>query len=110
MNDAQKVLRALQAVAGPVAAALPSDRDLVVALAMDGRMILRAFELVEEDCGVTFLPAQVIDWAIGAGSMDALLALVMRQRLAAASEPPMGGAPHAPPGFFGPPGSMGRVR
>lgn len=112
MDETQNVLRALQAVAGPVVASLPFDRDLVVALALNGRDILRMFELVEEGSGVTFLPSQVIDWAIGLGSVTALVMLVRLQRLASAtgSDGAAQAAPRDRPGFCGPPGSMGRVR
>ena len=46
--------------------------DLVRGLGMTGRQIMRLFELAEEACGVTLRVEDMLDWAIGRASLQAL--------------------------------------
>ncbi len=65
--------------------------DLVGQFGMSGQQISRLFELVEEACGVTLWPVDMLDWAMGRGSLQALADLV-EQRRAEAAQGPIGGA------------------
>jgi len=112
-RDHIEILHAYEVATGRSCAGLSWDMDLVAAFGLTARDITRIGELVEESCSVKLLPVDLIDWAIGNRTVEALERLVVQRRGHAIGPADMAGAgPIVPPagGFQGHPGSMGRVR
>ena len=91
-SDHIEVLRAYEMATGRSCAGLFCNSDLISAGLLNGRQIMRMGELIEEGCGVTLLPAQLLDWTIFGRTAEALARLVEWQRGEAAPRQTRGAA------------------